>query len=107
MAAAQTPVLVHLLDPVPGIVVTKIVEGLRALGMDAELRRGDLESRRTSTAAAPRVVLTRGEPDVELDDRSALVTLPAVPRTARLDRLLADAMLTRVLKTLRGLAATA
>ena len=54
MAAAQTPVLVHLLDPVPGIVVTKIVEGLRALGMDAELRRGPRAPRRR--------VAERGQP---------------------------------------------
>ena len=102
MATTTSHVQVHLLDPVPGVVLTKICEGLRAIGIDPELLRGDLVPRRRPGSAA-RLVLTRRAPEVALDDNSAVVTLPAVPRTARLDRLVAEAMLARVLRTLRGL----
>ena len=106
MVASGARVLVHVVDPIPAVIVARVLDGLRALGIDPELLGVVPAGPGFAHRAAPRVVLARerdgGGPRPECD--AVVVTLPAQPTHSGIDRSVADGVLAQVVAALARMA---
>ena len=112
MTATLPRVRVELLDPMPAVVVARVLDGLRAHGLDAELSGAAPGAGAWRATGAPcsesghepsrRVVLTTH--DVARDDRdTAVVALPEAACTSGYDADFAGEVLDQVLAGLQRL----
>ena len=103
MGCATVRVQVHLLDPIPAIVVARVLDGLRALGIDAVLSGGQSPERaHASGPSGRRVCLTtrRDTPSDRRIESDEVVTLPSAPGASHFDAGVASAVLEQVVARL-------
>lgn len=102
MVGSGARVLVHVVDPIPAVVVARVLDGLRALGIVPELLGAVPAGPGFAARPAPRVVLACGRDDAasDLERDAVVVTLPAQPAPSGIDRSVADGVLAQVVAAL-------
>jgi len=128
MVEIESGVCVHLLDPIPGVVVARVTDGLRKRGHRVELRGSSFSARAdripadsvlsdfashddmTDLYLTSRPLDTRGGQRVHgaanPEHRSAIVGIPRAAGSARFEPELATRVLDLVLRELQNLSRT-